>query len=315
MSRVVSHLLAFLYRCITLLPLRVLYVISDLTYYPMYYIAGYRKKVVFRNLRNAFPSMTEREIHFTAKRFYHHFCDVFYETGWLMYASPASILRRISYSDRHLIDDPLKEGRAVIAAVGHYGNWEWLNSFALTVPYPTIAIYKEQNDPVFDRLFFSIRSRFGSRPVPMKQTLRVIREYRDRNTPFVACFIADQSPVRQELEYWTTFLNQDTPVFLGIEKIARKYDFAVVYLEIMKVRRGNYRVEIHPVAGHAADTPPYEITEKHVKRLEQTILSRPEYWIWSHRRWKFTRKDMVRRKNNPSGTTGITNNLSPPFEK
>ncbi len=278
---------------LTLFPLPVLYIISDLIYPLIYYIIGYRKKIVIQNLKNAYPEKSENEIKKIAKRFYRHFCDLTIEIIKLIHFSPGMLEKRVRFKNPEVVEELLKQNRHAIAVVGHYGNWEWLNFFALKTNYNTMAIYKPLNNKYFDRFFLKLRKQFGTDLVPMKQTLRALINYQRQNLPTISCFISDQCPVREEIDYWTTFLNQDTPVFLGIEKIAQKMNQVVVFFKMQKIRRGYYEVEFINLTENPRKTKPFEITENHVRALEELVNQQPEYWLWSHRRWKFKRSDML----------------------
>jgi KDO2-lipid IV(A) lauroyltransferase len=278
---------------LTLLPLRVLYLISDILYPFVYYLFCYRKKVVKQNLKNAYPGKTENEIKKIEKGYYRHFCDITIEIIKLLHLSSKSLEKRIRYKNPEIIEELFRQKKHVIAVVGHYGNWEWLNSFALQTNYNIMAIYKPLNNKYFDRFFLKIRQQYGTVLVPMKKTLRALSKYRKQNLLTISCFISDQCPVREELDYWTTFLNQDTPVFLGIEKMAQKMNQAVVFFNMQKIRRGYYEGEFIKLTDEPRLTKPHEITEKHVRILEELINQKPEYWLWSHRRWKFKRSDMI----------------------
>ena len=281
---------------LTLLPLKILYIISDLLYLLSYYAIGYRKKVVFTNLRNAFPEKTEKERKKIARKFYQHLADLFIESLKLIHYNSKDVAKRVKVKNAELINTYYSQGKSVIAIVGHYGNWEWLNSFASQIPHKSLAIYKQVNNPYFNRFMFKIRSTFPTELVPMKETLRTVLAYYREKTLFCIGLIADQSPVREELDYWTPFLNQDTPVFLGAEKMARKTRSAVVFFAMQKIKRGHYEITIEEICDDPMQTKPFEITEKHVRILEHLIRQKPEHWVWSHRRWKFNKEDTMRKK-------------------
>ena len=292
-----SRILYILVWSLSLLPLPLLYLLSSLLAPVIHRLVGYRKQVVYTNLRNAFPEKTARETELIARRFYLHFTDMFMETGKMLHWSNGSIMKRLRFRNEELLHQYISQGHTVIAAFGHYGNWEWLNAYNRLPGTPFLAVYKDLNDQVFNEMFYRLRSRMGTIPVPMKQTLRFIKKYEGQKKPSVFCFIADQCPVKEELEYWTRFLNQDTPVFLGIERLARRYNYPVVFIAIRKYRRGHYELELIDLCSNPSQSPPLAITERHVRELEKLIAEKPEYWMWTHRRWKFTRSDMPRKKS------------------
>jgi KDO2-lipid IV(A) lauroyltransferase len=272
---------------ITLLPMRVLYFISDIVFLNLYYFAVYRKKIVVQNLRNSFPSKSEQEIKTITRNFYRHFSDLLIESFKLVHLSEAELKKRFTVTNIEILDSLLKDKRDTIAILGHYNNWEWLAAFPLYTGYKPISIYKPLQNKYFNNFINNLRSKHGMELTPMSGIMREIIENRRNNIYTVSAFLADQTPVRHEIRYWTTFLNQDTPVYLGPEKVASKFDMAVVYFNIEKVRRGFYNLNIELLFEHTEGLAEYVITERHVRRLEEIVKEKPEYWIWSHRRWKY----------------------------
>jgi Kdo2-lipid IVA lauroyltransferase/acyltransferase len=274
---------------VTLLPLRVLYVLADLIYLLLYYFPSYRRKVVAANLKNSFPEKSEKELRSIEKKFYRHLADLFIETFKITHFSQAELMSRFTISNNQILDKLLEEKRDVIAVLGHYGNWEWLTIFPVYTKYKAVSIYKPLQNKYFNDFTNNLRTRFGMVLTPMSNIIREIINDRKNNINTVSAFISDQTPVKSEIKYWTTFLNQDTPVYMGTEKVATKYDMAVVFFHIQKIKRGYYNLDIELLFDHTAGLPEYSITEAHVKRLEAIIKEKPEYWIWSHRRWKHKR--------------------------
>ncbi len=194
--------------------------------------------------------------------------------------------KRFTYSNLEIIDKLREEKRDIIAVLGHYNNWEWPTLLPFFLKYKIVIIYKPLQNKFFNRFINKHRSRYGIVLTPMSQIIREIINFRKNNINTLSVFLSDQTPVKSEIKYWTTFLNQDTPVYLGTEKIASKYDMAVVYFHIQKIKRGFYNLDIKLLFEHTAGLPEYLITETHVRRLEEIIIEKPEYWLWSHRRWK-----------------------------
>ena len=276
-------------RLLTSLPLRCLYLLSDFFFVLAYYIVRYRRKVVKENLRNSFPEKTERERRKIARRFYRYLCDFFIEIFVLTSARQEQIQRRIHFSNFEIFNDLYRKGKQIFFVTGHYGNWEWLTALEHTTPYHHATIYQPLENKFFDRFFYDLRSKQGSGIIPMNKVIREIHRYHQENELTMMCVLSDQSPPRNAIHYWTTFLNQETPVYLGVEKLARHYNSAVIYCEVLRVRRGYYEANITLITENAAETAETEITEKHVRLLEQTIRRNPQYWLWSHRRWKHKR--------------------------
>ncbi|MGA1978162.1 MAG: lysophospholipid acyltransferase family protein [Bacteroidales bacterium] len=274
----------------TLLPLPVLYIFSDFLYLIMYYFPGYRRKVVRTNLINSFPEKSEKEIKIIEKKFYHHICDLFIETLKLVHLSNRQLMKRVTPSNPELLNRLYEEGRDVVAVLGHIGNWEWMIILPFYTRLQNVSIYKPLENKYFDRFMNKLRTRNKTIISPMAGIAREIINLRNNNIRALYAFIIDQSPPKNELKYWTRFLNQDTPVYLGAEKIASKYDMAVVFYNIKKLRRGYYSFTTELLFEHSTGLPEYAITEAHVRRLEEIIRERPEEWMWSHRRWKHKRE-------------------------
>ncbi len=272
------------------MPLRILYFFSTLASFLLEKVFRYRKKIVLENLHHAFPQYTEQKIERIAHDFYLHLADIMVESIKQFGLSAEDLSSRIYFKNPEILSQYYDKGKSVIAIAAHYGNWEWISGLSMGVKHKTIAVYKPLSNIYFDRTLKQQRSKFGTQLVSMREIIRTLIEYRNLHTPSLSLFITDQSPVWEEIQYWTPFLNQNTPVYLGPEKIARQFGMAVVFLDVKKVKRGQYEVEIIPVTEDASKENPYFVTDKQVKILEEMVIAHPEYWLWSHRRWKLTRK-------------------------
>jgi KDO2-lipid IV(A) lauroyltransferase len=292
MEAVVYYLFYAFNWVVTLLPLRILYIFSDIIFPFMYYFPGYRRNVVRTNLKNSLPGKSEKEIKLIEKKFYHYLCDLFMETFKLTHMSNEQLMKRFPLSNPELLDRLYNEGRDVVAVLGHYGNWEWLVCLPLYTKLQIISIYKPLRNKHFDKYMINNRSKNGMVLTPMQNVIREIINNRKKSTRALYTFITDQTPPKGDVKFWTRFLNQDTPVYLGAEKIASKYDMAVVFFRIECIGRGHYEFTIELLFEHSTGLPDHLITETHVKRLEEIILANPEFWIWSHRRWKYRREDI-----------------------
>ena len=281
---------------LALLPLRCLYLISDLLFVLVCYVVRYRRKVVLENLRNSFPEKTEKERWQIARNFYRFMCDLFFETVKVIRVDTPQIHRRIRYSNPEIFDDLYRKGKQIFFVTGHYGNWEWLATLEHTIAYHHATLYHPLENKLFDKFFYDMRTKSGTDAIPSNGVIRAINQYRQENRLTALCFLSDQSPHRDAINYWTTFLNQETPIYVGIEKLAKRYNTAVVYYEVRRVKRGYYEVDVTLIAENAAETGDMEITNKHVQLLEQTIRRNPQYWLWSHRRWKHKREQIEKRK-------------------
>lgn len=275
------------------LPLRIQYVLADFYYVVLYYVIRYRRKVVRMNLMNSFPEKSLPEIIHIEKKYYRHLCDLFVEMYRLWHMSEKEIRKRCVFTNPEVIQHYFDQGKSVIGVLGHYGNWEWLTSFSLwlTPEIDFYTLYKPLHDPVADRMMQRIRSRFGATPVPKQDILRKIVESRREGRLFLAAFVGDQTPNWANLNFWMEFLNQDTPVLIGTEKIARKFDFPVISLHVRKVKRGYYEVDYVDLCAEPKKLEPGELTRMHTRMLEQFIREAPELWLWSHRRWKHKREE------------------------
>lgn len=282
--RNVSILSFFIY-LLSLLPFRVLYALSDLGYVLLYHIIGYRKAVVFKNLRNAFPEKSEDERRQIARRFYRFLPDLLVEAIKMRSISADQVEKRMMMYQTEELERHFRAGKGVIAVTAHYGNWELgIHRISLFTEHPALIIYKPLNNKSFDTVYNGIRSRFGAIMVPMKLTLRKIIAY--RHQPHISVFVADQTPGRSDSHYFINFLNQKTPVYTGVEKIARATGFPVVFCHIDRVKRGHYCCKFTTLVEEPATVPVHGITDIHNKFTEDIIRRKPELWLWSHRRWK-----------------------------
>ena len=207
-----------------------------------------------------------------------------------MHMSPRQISRRFTTPDLPLIERLFNEGKDIVALTSHYNNWEWLSSFQLFTSYRAATIYKPLKDKYFDGLMLKLRTRYGVFPMPMHRTMRDLVMFRKRDVRTLTAFIADQSPSAGENSFWTTFLNQDTDFYRGPEKIAVKFNMAVIFVHVKKIRRGYYEASCRLITENASEEEPDYITSRYVEILEGIIREKPEYWLWSHRRWKHKRK-------------------------
>ncbi len=277
--------LPFLY-LISILPSWLFYGFSDVVFFLLYHIIGYRKGIVMENLRNSFPGKTEQELKTICKKFYGYLCDLFLETFKTLTMSKSFATEHCVFTPaaKQLFDDYVEKKQNVIIVMGHFGNWEWSgNSFSLICKQQLFVIYHPLANKYFNDLIAKMRLRFGTRLIAMKDTFREM--LKERHNINATAFIADQTP-SPENAYWTTFLHQDTPIFRGTETIARKLNYPVVYATVHRVKRGYYSITAETLFENPASTLDGEISEAHTRKLEQEIILQPEIWLWSHRRWK-----------------------------
>jgi KDO2-lipid IV(A) lauroyltransferase len=278
--------LPFIY-LLSILPFPILYAVSDFMYLVVYRLLRYRRAVVEQNLRNSFPEKSEEEIQRISRAYYHYMCDLMLETFKTLTMSRKEAVKRCKFNDLSLLQSLHDEKKDIIIVMGHYGNWEWAgSSMSLETNYQLYVIYHPLSDKRFNKLIYHMRTRFGTRLIAMNNTFRDM--VKNRGTISATAFIADQTP-SPDNAYWTTFLNQDTPIFEGTEKIARKLNYPVVFGNVKRVKRGYYEVFTEMLVEDPASTKDGEISELHTKRLEAEIRLQPEIWLWSHKRWKHKR--------------------------
>lgn len=291
MKRVEYFLFQLLSWLLSRLPNFILYAIADIVYLFIYYIVGYRKNVVFKNLKNSFPEKSDNELKQIAIKFYHHLSDIFIENIALIKMKPERVEKMVDYeSCKNIITDQYNKNKHVIIVTAHYNNWEFYLTLPILSQHKVLGIYKPLNDSFYDKLFFKMREKFGAFPITMSDAFRtVLQLFKDKELMLVG-LIADQRPPKSSSNYWTNFLNQETAIFLGPEKIAKKINATLIFTYLEKVKRGKYKMICSSLFDDLSNYSEYEITELYVRFVEQLIIEKPEYWLWSHNRWKRKRK-------------------------
>ena len=270
---------------LSLLPLQILYFFARLAYYLLYYVIGYRKKVVRKNLLAAFPKKSLGEIIRIEKDFYSYLADLMFEIIKMTTISKEEVLKRFKFTNVEILREHLENNKSVLGCGGHFGNWELGGlSLGLELEAKTLMIYKPLSNKIFEKWLNNNRKKFGNILVAMKQTLRTVVAYKNEST--LLNFVSDQAPSRSESKYFIPFLNQPTAVMLGIEKIARQTNRPVFFFKVRKIKQGYYEGDILPVCLDPQKTEDFEITKKHFALLEDCINENPAYWLWSHNRWK-----------------------------
>ena len=275
---------------LSIAPHFILYGIADITFVVLYYMVGYRKQVVYNNIKNSFPEKSEIEIKEIQRKFFHHLSDTFIETAALIKMSQKRVLRMVKFEDTNIAKKLYENKKNVIGITGHFSNWELGLTLPKIIPHLVLGVYKPLNNKSFDKLFYKMREKFGAVPVTMNDSYKKILKYNKENQLTFFGLVADQRPPKIGGNYWTTFLNQETPVFMGPEKIARKLNAAIVFLYLEKVKRGKYIMKIKLLYEDVSKCEVHEITETHLRFLENLIKEKPEYWLWSHKRWKHKRE-------------------------
>lgn len=295
--KIVYYLVLAVWYLLSLLPLWVHYLLSDLLYVILYRIVGYRKQVVRENLATSFPEKSQAELRQIERGFYHFFGDYLAESVKLMTISRRNLKRRMVFKGTELVDECIAQGQSCAVYLGHYCNWEWVTSLPMWVTPKAQCgqIYHPIENKDFDRLFLRLRQRLGAVCIPMQDTLRRILEFRRDGQPVVIGYISDQKPHWVNIHHWVDFLHHDTPVLTGTERIARKVGHAVFYLDVRRIRRGYYEATFKLITREPQQASDYEITTRYYQLLEESICRAPQYWLWSHNRWSRTRKEFNER--------------------
>ena len=270
-------------------PYWLLYLKSDCYYFLVYHLLRYRRKVVRQNLLNSFPNKDAKEIKRIERRFYQNLCDLFVEAPKMLRMKSNGYQSRITYTNHELVKQLYEQGKNVFYAIPHSGNWEW---FGKMIPeltqHKSLAVYKRVENPVFEQLMLYIRT-YGStlEMVESNSVLRRLAQLRGSQTAVL--MMADQTSHGLAQDYWTEFLHQDTCWFTGIERIAQKLDYAIVFVDMRRQGRGRYEVSFELLVDRPKEMKTGEIMERYVRCVERFIEANPDNWLWSHRRWKHQR--------------------------
>ena len=293
--------------CLSLLPLRVLYVLSDAFFPVVYHLTRYRRKVVRSNLTSSFPEMSVDDIKRTERRFYHWLCDYAVETVKLLTISDRQLLRRIEFRGVEQVEKCFDEGLDCAAILGHYCNWEWLSATGLAfTKHPDAVmglIYHPLYNDAFDRLFIAIRSAHHGTCIPKKDILRHLVTLKSEGRRSFFGYISDQSPRWKDIHLFLPFLNHETPVFSGGERIMRKMNNAVFYIDMERPRRGYYTATFKLITHQPDELPENDVTRQFFTILEQSIRRQPAYYLWTHKRWKRTKEEFDQKYKLVNGRT------------
>lgn len=271
---------------ISILPFRLLYLFSDGIYILIYHIIGYRKKTVKENLHLVFPDKSNKEIKTITKTFYHHLCDMIVESIKSMTISEAEMKKRFVIKNVDQILELEKENKSIVLMCGHYASWEWIFILQRYINHKGYAIYKRLANKYFDALVKRIRAKYNSYLITTKETFTVLMAAKKKGELTINGFAADQSPKHDKAFHWQEFMNIKVPVHTGAELLAKKLDMAVVFLKVKKLKRGYYEATIETITKTPREYKDYDITDIFLKRLEAQIYEAPEYYLWTHKRWK-----------------------------
>ncbi|MEW4925604.1 lysophospholipid acyltransferase family protein [Algibacter sp. 2305UL17-15] len=271
---------------ISILPFRLLYAVSDGIYVLLYYIIGYRKKVVNENLRLAFPEISDSEIRKIRKKFYHHLCDMIVEAVKSITISEAEMQKRYAFTNLDVLYQLEKENRSIVLFMGHYASWEWIFILQTHVNYKGYAIYKQLSNKYFDRLVKRIRAKYNSHLITTKETFPALVRAKRNNELTFNGFVFDQSPKLNKALYWQEFMGIRVPVHVGAEVLAKRLDMATLFLKVKKIKRGYYESTFSIISKNPKELKDFEITDIALKRVEEQLYEAPEYYLWTHKRWK-----------------------------
>jgi KDO2-lipid IV(A) lauroyltransferase len=272
--------------CISILPFRLLYVLSDGLYILTYYIIGYRKKIVRENLALTLPHLSDQERLIIEKKSYKNMCDVFLEMIKTLTISKSEMEKRYKFKNIEVYDYLEKKGKSIALLCAHYASYEWAISINSKISFEGYAVYKKINNRYFDKLVRDIRSKFKATLITTKDTIpEMANNYRNNKLSLYG-LISDQSPRLGSFFHWNKFMGIEVPIHTGGEMLAKKYDMNVLFLRTKKLGRGFYEAELEVLTENAKEEPNYEITDRFLKLVEQQIYEQPEYYLWTHKRWK-----------------------------
>lgn len=270
------------------MPFRMMYALSDFAFLIVYYVIGYRRKIVFQNLKNSFPEKSDEEILDITIKFYHHFCDVMLESVKVYSMPIGKVVERFRIPEPEEIDKLADQGKPFICVAGHYNNWEWGGiASEPQIKHRAIGFYKPLTNKYVDQYVARHRTRERNRVASIERTSQTFQQYSD--FPSVFYMIADQSPPKPRMVHWVSFMNQETAVLPGPERYAKMLDYPVYFANIIKVKRGYYQLKFIPLTFHPKETKTGEISRMYMNMLEQNIRENPAFYLWSHRRWKLKR--------------------------
>jgi len=271
---------------ISILPFRIFYWFSDCVYFLVYYIIGYRKKVVRNNLELALPHLNDTERKKIEKKFYQHMCDLFLEMIKTMSISPEEMEKRFQITNLDLILNYAKKGKSVILVASHYASYEWLLTINPKIGFQGVAVYKKLANPYFDKLVRKIRSKFRTELIETKKAIPLMAQNQRDGILSLYGLASDQSPKLDRIFHSSNFMGIEVPVHTGAEMLAKKYDLSVVFAKVKKVKRGYYEATFISLADNPKDFEDFKITEMYLQEVEKQILEAPEYYLWTHKRWK-----------------------------
>ena len=278
---------------ISILPFRILYALSDVICFLIYRIFKYRKRIVRSNLSLTLPHLSEVERKVIEKKFYSHMCDLFLEMIKTMSISDIEIRQRFTFTNIELIKEYEDKNKSVILMCAHYASWEWLIVIAKYIDFQSFGIYKKVNNKYFDKLVNKMRQRLDAKLVETKKSIALMEENEAQGIKAFYGFASDQSPQLHREKYWDNFMGIYVPVYTGAEMLAKKLDFNILFVKVEKIKRGFYQATLCPLVENARLIPDYEISSLFLREVEKQILEKPEFYFWTHKRWKHAEKKSI----------------------
>lgn len=285
------YFIYFIIKTLSYIPFWMLYAISDIMYYPLYYVIRYRREIVRKNLTESFPEKSLSEIITIEKKFYRFFMDMLLESSKIASISPDEIRKRMNFVNIDKTNKLLDEGKSLAFFMGHFCNWEWMTSVGLWIKDDVVCaqVYHKLINETFDKIIKQMRERMGNICVEMRHTARFVASMKAENRACMVALIADQSPKRRQIKHYVKFLNHMVPVLVGPEKIANHFGYMPIFVNAKRVKRGYYECEFSLLHNDPTSLPDYKLTDLYFERLEDEIRKHPECYLWTHNRFKYAK--------------------------
>lgn len=285
------YFIYFIIKTLSYIPFWMLYAISDIMYYPLYYVIRYRREIVRKNLTESFPEKSPSEIITIEKKFYRFFMDMLLESSKIASISPDEMRKRMKFVNIDKTNKLLDEGKSLAFFMGHFCNWEWMTSVGLWIKDDVVCaqVYHKLINETFDKIIKQMRERMGNICVEMRQTARFVASMKAENKACMVALIADQSPKRRQIKHYVKFLNHMVPVLVGPEKIANHFGYMPIFVNAKRVKRGYYECEFSLLHNDPTSLPDYKLTDLYFERLEDEIRKHPECYLWTHNRFKYAK--------------------------
>lgn len=285
--KLLAYLIAYPFLwLISRMPFRMLYAFSDMVFVLIFYLIRYRRRTVRNNLKIALPHLSESEHSRIEKEFYRHMCDMFLEMIKTLSITAEEMDKRFRFTNLEVIHEFEKKQKSIILLYSHYASWEWSIALGRHINFKGYGIYKKIQNPYFDKLVRDIRSKFDATLINTKSTIKKVTQNQENGILGIYGFISDQTPRPQKTHYWETFMGKVVPIHTGGEMLAKKLDMSTIFMKVEKVKRGHYQATFIPITDNPREIPDYQITYRFIKEVEKQILEKPEYYFWTHKRWK-----------------------------